>query len=202
MTGIQEAILAQASQQTHKIKALADDLIGYIEKGENEDKLLEVQKEISTSLILLRSLHWDCQALINDYKEMATTSRHESDSFLLKMQNIYYQHRHLRSEIEQCEDLESKHESIDMVPEDQFVAENPQFRDLDSHQLILERIKDEERRRLELFVIKTKLQETKTEVSNQVKAIRSDIEDSDALNSELRRLSESAVGLKSYFDRH
>lgn len=202
MTGGHKDVLVNTSQQTHKIQSLTSKLIDCIEKGEPEVDILSLQQEISSGLVLLRSLHWDCQVLINDYKEISNTAKVESDGYLLKMQNIYYQHRHLRNEIEQCEDLETKHESIGMVPEEEFIAENPQFKNLDSHQLILQRIKDEERRRLELFVIKTKLQENKAKISTQVKAMRSDIEDSDALNNELTRLSESAISLKNYFDRH
>lgn len=202
MTGPEEDLLAKASLQTRHLQSLAGELISCLENGENHEQVVTLQKQLSTGLIYLRSLYWDAQVLVNEYKDMTSASRQESDAFLLNMQNIYYQHRHLRSEIDQCEDLESKHESIGMVPEEQFLAENPQFKDLNPHQLILERIRDEEKRRLELFVIKTRLQETKTELSNQVKRIRSDIEDSDALNSELKRLSESATSLKKYFDKH
>lgn len=122
------------------------------------------------------------------------------DQIQLDIQNIYYQHKHLKSEIERCKDFRSKHESLDLIPLDDLYQQEPALKEqLDTHALMISRLEDEERRRLELFVTKTKLLERKTKLVAENKQWKEDLE---KLDSILKSFVEGADPILKQLQKH
>lgn len=142
----------------------------------------ELRKKIYVETVQLRELNWTAQENANQIKEATSQERNEVDQMQLDIQNIYYQHKHLKSEIERCNDFHSKHESLDMVPLEEFYERNPDAKSVeDPHALMLERLKDEEARRLDLFIAKTRLTSRKKSLVAENKKRKEDLEKLDAM---------------------
>lgn len=66
------------------------------------------------------------------------------------------------------------------MPLEEFYESNPELRAIeDPHTLMMERLKDEERRRLELFITKTRLSEKRATLLQENKQRKQDLEDLD-----------------------
>jgi THO complex subunit 5 len=199
---LQDETLIETSHLVKQIRQLSSQLVVLLINGTDHKAVESIRKQILTSIVQLRSLNWTCQGLVNSAKESTAQSKQEADKILLDIQNILYQHKHLKQEIEQCESLESKHEGIDLIPLEQFLQENPEYNDKDSHAITLARLKDEEKRRLELFITKTNLQDKRAKLAAQVKALRDDLEDTDGLEAKINKFITEAEPLREVFYRH
>ncbi|ANB14103.1 hypothetical protein AWJ20_5061 [Sugiyamaella lignohabitans] len=162
-------------------------------------------------IVDLRLGNWKAQQLINSTKETTAKTKHEADTILLDIQNIYYQHKHLNREIDQCESFVSKHEQLDLVPLEQFLEENPHLKEEHdknpasrnvNHMITLERLKDEEKRRLELFVTKTRLHETRNKLNLEIKSLRDGLDDVKAYETQLKRLKNETDQLRKLVYEH
>ncbi|KAA8911434.1 hypothetical protein TRICI_003818 [Trichomonascus ciferrii] len=180
--------------------------LGELQASGNEDEKTtsDLRRQIMTGLVQLRMLNKQAQDSVHQTKEDTTRARQELDNIQLDMQNVLYQNKHLRSEIERCTDYESRLESIDLVPIEEFTKDNPdvQTDQLDDHQLTLERLRDEERRRLNLFFIKTRLQETKKQLQSETENLKEDLEDMKTFNSQMNKIVEGAEPLRKTLDKH
>lgn len=166
-------------------------------RGEEVDR-----REIMARLVELRVWNRAAQGVVAGAKEATFTSRSAVESRQLSRQNLYYQHKHLRGEIERCEDFESRHENLDLVPESEFLESHPEAKELDEHQYILARLKDEEERRLELFVVKTRLQETRNRLAAEVKSLKEHLEDEKAFSVHMDRILDACEPLRKALAKH
>lgn len=149
-------------------------------ESDNRDEA-ELRKKVYIKTVQLRELNWEAQKTTNRAKDKTSQEKNEVDQIQLDIQNIYYQHKHLKSEIERCKDFQSKHESLDLVPVEEFFDHNPSLRDIeDAHLLMLARLKDEERRRLEFFATKASLLEKKNTLAAENKKWKEDLEKLDS----------------------
>ncbi|XP_068617198.1 THO complex subunit 5 homolog isoform X2 [Brachionichthys hirsutus] len=89
-------------------------------------------------------------------RDQTHDAKQRVDVLHLQLQNLLYEVLHLQKEISKCLEFKSKHEEIDLVPEEEFYQEappeisKPQLTKDDSHQLTLARLdwELEQRKRL------------------------------------------------------
>lgn len=172
------------------------------ERQANGEDSTDLRRKVMTSLVYLRMLNKQSQDSVHRSKDDAAKTRQELDDIQLDMQNVLYQNKHLRSEIDRCTEYESKHNTIDMVSIDEFLEENPDKKELDEHNMTLERLKDEEKRRLDLFFIKTKLQETRKQLQKETGALREDLEDMSTFNGQIDKIIEGAEPLRKTLEKY
>lgn len=156
--------------------------------------------EVLKSVVELRL--WNRAAQDAVKKGSTALSKQNVDDCRLDIQNITYKHKHLRTEIEQNREYESKHEQLDMIPVEEFLEEHPEFKELSEHDLIKERIKDEEKRRLELFLVKTKLLQELKGLKNEVKSQRAALEDKEVFEGHINSMLEATNPMQRFIDKH
>lgn len=197
-----------AKEAHHMIQNLRNACreLGELQSSGNEDDKASsnLRRQIMTGLVQLRMLNKKAQDSVHQTKDETTRARQELDNIQLDMQNVLYQNKHLRGEIDRCTDYESRHESIDLVPIEEFTKDNPEVQtdQLDGHQLTLERLRDEERRRLNLFFIKTRLQETKKQLQADTENLKEDLEDMKTFDSQMNKVVEGAEPLRRTLEKH
>lgn len=163
-------------------------------------KLNELRKNIYVETVELRKVNWDLQEFLNNIKDSTSHEKNEVDQIQLSIQNIYYQHKHLKSEIERCKDFHSKHENIDLVSMGEFYLSNPKMREVsDPHIIMIERLRDEEQRRLMLFITKTRLSERKLKLALENKKMKEDLE---RLDITLRNFIESTEPIQKTLQKY
>jgi THO complex subunit 5 len=199
---LKEAVLLEAYKHVQDLRKLATEVLALSrDKATDETKLALKRRELMERTIELRLLNRQCQQLVKSIKEETARKRQDADNILLDIQNIQYEHKHLRSEIAKCEDIESKHLSLDLIPAEEFLEQHPDTKDLSAHEFTMARLRDEEERRLKLFVIKSRLNEQKTKLSSEVSELKDDIEDRDGLEKLFNSFAEGASELQKYFHK-
>lgn len=159
-----------------------------VTSGAGDDPLSQLRRKILVEMVELRTMNWEAQESVNAIKETTSREKQSVDKIQLDIQNIYYQHKHLRNEIDRCEDFRSKHENIELVSLDEFYKTNPEARDIeDPHELMMARLQDEEQRRLDLFITKTRLTDKKNSLLHENKQRKEDME---SLDENLQRFIE------------
>lgn len=206
---VEDGLLDTGAKEAHhmvqNLRKACKELTELQAGGSQDEKTSSnLRRQIMTGLVQLRMLNKQAQDSVHQTKEDTTRARQELDNIQLDMQNVLYQNKHLRSEIERCTDYESRHESIDLVPIEEFTKDNPdtQIDQLDHHQLTLERLRDEERRRLKLFFIKTQLQETKKQLQSETENLKEDLEDMKTFNSQMNKIVEGSEPLRKTLEKH
>lgn len=195
----------------------------------------QLRKQMIELLVQLRLLHLDNYALLNESKQTTHRAKISADAVLLDIQNIQYQHRHIRRQIEQCEDFKCNVGDISMSPVDKFLAEHPEFnRDTEMEvedanapsekendnqethandnqnqreaaasaefRLTVARLKDEEEKRLKLFMTKNRLQEQRSKLLAQVKQLQDKAVDTKALEGLLTKyIDTDSAALRKFF---
>lgn len=168
---------------------------------EESDILAQLRRKMIADVVELRSMNWSVQEQVNATKDVTLAEKLSVDRIQLDIQNIYYQHMHLRSEIDACDGFRSRHENLGLVDLDQFYADNPELKDTitDEHTLMMERLRDEERRRLELHITRTRLAEKKAQLLEENRQRKEDLE---ALDANLSKFIESAEPIRQVFGKY
>lgn len=178
------------SMQTHlqQLQYGCVELLRLLEQGNDsgdnstagDDPLSQLRRKIMVEMVELRSMNWEVQNSVNSVKDITGREKQSVDKIQLDIQNIYYQQKHLRSEIDRCEDFRSKHENIELVPLEEFFKSNPEAQNIeDPHELMMERLRDEEQRRLDLFITRSRLTEKKEALLRENKQRKEDLESLD-----------------------
>jgi THO complex subunit 5 len=102
--------LASVLQISHAARSQALALVSLIEQQKNAPgdaearaEIARQQKLLTTNLARLRGLHRAACFSARDTKAVTAEVRQEVDRLHLKLQNLYYEQRHLQGEIEACE---------------------------------------------------------------------------------------------------
>lgn len=193
---ISEISLQKLGNCIDEVKALAQKVAANVEDP-------DTQKQYMESLVKLRLLSWGAQKVANDVRERSNAAKLEADSSFLDVQNVRYQHKHLRKEIDRANQYALRHD-LDLVPLDEFLKDNSEFvgKEADEHEIYIARLKDEERRRIELFLQKQKLQTTRNVLANELKRLQDDLQDDKELESQINRLQAAVSGAELYFSKH
>lgn len=184
---------------------------------------LILRKQIIQSLVQLRLLHWDSYSALNHVKEVTQVAKRGADAVLLDIQNTRYQHRHLRQQIDQCLQYKCTVGDVDLSPIDEFLEHHSDFIDknnekpdtddemevddtgLDKYtqsdfELTVARLKDEEQKRLALFLEKRQLIEEKTRLSQDVKQLQEKVVDAKTLEQLLTKfIDDDTASLRQFF---
>lgn len=193
---ITEISLQELSNCIDEVKTLAQQAAANVDDPDTQKRYME-------SLVKLRLLSWRAQKGANEVRERSNTAKLEADSSFLDVQNVRYQHKHLRKEIDRANQYSLRHD-LDLVPLDEFLKDNPEFagENVDEHDLYIGRLKDEERRRIELFMQKQKLQTTRNVLANELKRLQDDLQNDKELEAQVTKLQSAVSGAELYFSKH
>ncbi|CAD6504049.1 BgTH12-05786 [Blumeria graminis f. sp. triticale] len=145
----------ETSRQTQDQALLLLDLVSSHEPTFplSNDFQLQVsrqQKFLLTDLALLRGLHRDAHKGARETKAQTAEARQQVDKLHLQLQNLYYEQRHLEGEIISCESYDHKYLQLPLIPVEQFVAEYPEYANMDDTALTIARIDHEHIERMKL----------------------------------------------------
>lgn len=101
--------LETSSQTRDQAMSLLDLVSNPTEALPSRDFQLQISKEqklLVTKLSQLRALHRQAHFGARETKALTAEARQEVDQLHLKLQNLYYEQRHLQGEIEACESYE------------------------------------------------------------------------------------------------
>lgn len=134
------------------------------------------QKVLQAYLSRLRTQTRTAAFEARSTKAQTAEARSHVDRLLLQLQNLYYEQRHLLSEIEACEGYEHAYLELPMISEDEYLERFPEHDELDEAELMSKRIEWEaaERERMEaerktLSELKEKIAEENAKRKEEVK---------------------------------
>ncbi|KAJ6262486.1 LOW QUALITY PROTEIN: hypothetical protein Dda_3296 [Drechslerella dactyloides] len=182
------------------------------------------QKQLLASLSRLRSLHRNAYMVLRQTKQTTSEARQEQDRLNLQLQNLYYQQRHLRGEIDACLDFPYEHDSrivlshgsfnikwqndangtrhtykdIPLVPEEDYLQRHPEDADKDPHELMKQRLYDERAVREELETKRKQLIAKKQALIAENKRRKDDLA---SLDEHLKKFIESSKPIQETFKK-
>ena len=92
-------------------------------------EILKANKNLSVLLSILRGQNRRLALLARDTKSETSSSRGEVDHLHLSLQNLYYEQRHLMSEIASCQNYPHPYASLPMISEQDFLHSFPDWND-------------------------------------------------------------------------
>ncbi|XP_075889319.1 THO complex subunit 5 homolog [Nelusetta ayraudi] len=138
---------------------------------------VEMEQKRMQSCILfmnLKKLNRLAHMRLKRGRDQTHEAKQRVDVLHLQLQNLLYEVLHLQKEISKCLEFKSKHEEIDLVPEDEFYQEapqdisKPQLTKNDTHQLTLARLDWELEQRKRLAEKYKELQATKEKIQKSI----------------------------------
>ena len=130
-------------------------------------------------------------------KQETAEARQEVDNLHLEPQNLYYEQRHLRSEIAACEDHEHPYEEIAMLPAEQYLALHPEHADSSEHELTEARIRDEHAQREALEAEKEALVKRKEGLVKETTAKKEEL---GKLDAEMEKWIAGEQAVRKFFE--
>lgn len=88
---------------------------------------LRAQKSLLAHVGRLRGQNRNLAHTVRGIKAHTAASKSDVDTLHLSLQNLYYESRHLAGEIAACEDFPHKFMQLPMIPEDEYLARNPEW---------------------------------------------------------------------------
>lgn len=126
--------------------------------------LSSAQKQLFAYLAHLRGLNRRLAHEVRATKSQTAASRAEVDRLHLGLQNLYYEQRHLHSEITACEGYPFTYTQLPLVSEEEFFAENEDMRGATEEEVMRARIEHERQGREQLEEERLKLVRRKKEL--------------------------------------
>lgn len=145
------------------------------------------------------------QAKNDSGRERAAEAKRATDLWHLKLQSINYQIHHFATKIEQCQELTSTVDTIDLVSTEEFEkTAPPQFAvdptDPDrEHRLLFNRLQFELHQRRQLVEYRDNLKKSKHDLSDQINKREQNL---DSLRRDLSGITESIRPLESVLNIH
>lgn len=104
--------LKECLEVAERTRALCHEILTLVESNGGHDQLPEPvalekarkQKQLNTLTAHLKNLHRNVILQAREAKEQTTEARREVDRLHLQLQNLYYEQRHLRGEVNACRD--------------------------------------------------------------------------------------------------
>lgn len=84
------------------------------------------QKKLHAHLAAVRNQNRKALLSVRSTKHATAEARHEVDTLHLALQNLYYEQRHLESEIKACQGYEHPYQKLPLMPEAEFVEQFPE----------------------------------------------------------------------------
>lgn len=143
---------------------------------ERQLALTRESKKLTGFLAMLRAKNRQMAHHVRDVKADTAASREELDDLHLQLQNLYYEQRHLRGEIDNCLNYPHPYMDLPLIPLEEFFQRQPHWLaeglvDADGNgpgenDLMRARINEEYRERVELEEERQKLVRKKMELEN------------------------------------
>ncbi|KAG8533154.1 uncharacterized protein KY384_001937 [Bacidia gigantensis] len=106
-------------------------------------ELSKQQKTLYSYLGQLRGQNRNSILKVRNTKQQTAEARQEIDTLHLRLQNLYYEERHLRGEIAACESYDHKYHRLPLIPVEDFLAKQPERAEDDEKSLMFARIDHE-----------------------------------------------------------
>ncbi|KAF3924702.1 hypothetical protein AA313_de0207063 [Arthrobotrys entomopaga] len=156
------------------------------------------QKQLYASIARLRSVHRNAYMVLRQTKQTTSEARQEQDRLHLQLQNLYYQQRHLRGEIDACLDFPHTYKDIPLVPEEDYLERHPEDVEKDPHELMKLRLADERAVREELEARRKQLISKKQALIAENKKRKDDLA---SLDEHLKKFIESSKPIQETFKK-
>lgn len=172
------------------------------------------QKTVYALLAKLRGLNRDAILRVRETKQATAEARQEIDRLHLQLQNLYYEQRHLMSEIAACESYECVYPSLQvfihlrlmlcfshqyrnlpLIPVEEFLELHPHLRDADEHELMIARINHEHAEREKLEQARQELLKRKQALIAENKKRKDDLA---SLDQDLEKFIDVSLLVVSY----
>ncbi|CAL9708300.1 unnamed protein product [Knipowitschia caucasica] len=169
-----------------------------------KDGSLEVERKRMQSCIHfmnLKKLNRLAHMRLKRGRDQTHEAKQKVDVLHLQLQNLLYEVMHLQKEISKCLEFKSKHEEIDLVPEDVFYKEapsdisRPSLTKNDEHQLTLARLDWELEQRKRLA---EKYKESLTTKEKIQKSIEVKKEHLESLHPGLNAIMQASLPVQEY----
>lgn len=177
-----------------KLESTAEQLYADLEDTKTDSP---AKIDLVASLMELQVANYAAQEEINKAKEDTNKERQALDLLQLDIQNINYQHEHLRQTVEACNKFKSTHEDLQLVDIDDFKSRHT-TEGLSEHEIMIERLKDERDLRLQLFVKMTELNREKSKLVDENNKRKNDL---DKLNGSLSRFINQAEPIRDILEQ-
>ncbi|KAK6334801.1 hypothetical protein TWF718_010246 [Orbilia javanica] len=164
----------------------------------SQEDRLKAQKQLFAAISRLRSLHRTAYMTVRQTKQATSEARQEQDRLHLQLQNLYYQQRHLRGEIDACLDFQHTYEDIPLVDEADYISRYPEHADKDPHELMKLRLADERAVREELEIQRKQLIAKKQALIAENKKRKDDLA---SLDEHLKKFIESSKPIQETFKK-
>lgn len=154
---LQAALTASAEARSQALALL--DLISSTSPTTSEAALQisAQQKSLYAQLARLRGLHRSATLSARETKLITAEARAEVDRLHLSLQNLYYEQRHLESEISACRDYQHPYTELPLIPVEEFLEKFPEHKDSDEVALTIARIEHEHKEREQLEQMRQQL---------------------------------------------
>ncbi|OJD32805.1 tho complex subunit 5 [Diplodia corticola] len=90
------------------------------------EQISSAQKALHAHLAAVRNQNRKALLSVRSTKHATADARHEVDTLHLALQNLYYEQRHLESEIKACQGYDHPYQKLPLMAEEEFVAAFPE----------------------------------------------------------------------------
>ncbi|KAL0257864.1 hypothetical protein SLS55_007031 [Diplodia seriata] len=90
------------------------------------EQISTAQKALHAHLAAVRNQNRKALLSVRSTKHATADARHEVDTLHLALQNLYYEQRHLESEIKACQGYDHPYQKLPLMPEEEFAATFPE----------------------------------------------------------------------------
>jgi THO complex subunit 5 len=108
----QDPTIAHCLEVAERTRQLCHEIVSALEAAGDSEPSEQVQiersrqrKQLNALVMQLKSLHRSAIMSSREAKEATGKARQEVDRLHLQLQNLYYEQRHLRGEINACKDF-------------------------------------------------------------------------------------------------
>ena len=152
-------------------------------------------QQIAPLLVQLRKRNRKMQIDIKYMKDSTSAIKDELDRLNLHLQNKYYEQRHLKSQIIECNEFPIVHDKLDLISQEEF-AQLTDLTGKSAHEIMLARLRDELTKREEAEEENKRLVQRRADLVAENKKKKEDLED---LDTKLKAFISSAMPIKQVF---
>ncbi|KAH0605110.1 uncharacterized protein H6S33_005092 [Morchella sextelata] len=196
------AVVERTRLLCHELLMAMESSGGVAEPSE-DDRISRSRKHklLNALMTQLKSLHRAAIMSAREAKETTSEVRREVDRLHLQLQNLYYEQRHLRGEINACRDFPHKYTLLPLISKEEFLALHPEHAEDDSHNLMIARLNNEKAVREDLEKQRKELVAKKQALIAENKRRKEDLASLDEQLKKFIREVESSRPIQTTFQK-
>lgn len=194
-------VSAQARDQCMKLVDLTEANPTPTPRLPSREVHLEVsrqQKLLNSYLAQLKGLNRNAIFEVRNTKQATAEARQEIDRLHLRLQNLYYEERHLRGEITACESYDHKYQQLPLIPVNEFLEHHPEHAEDDEKTIMIARINHEHSERETLEQERQGLLKKKQGLIAENKKRKDDLA---SLDSDLEKFIDAAKPIQTTLEK-